>query len=121
MALTLDELKEEAKRLLERTKQVKEQMDEAKEWSSLDKIISNIGQVVGLVTSVVLAVEKAAEWSETLTGEEKLNTAVELLDEMIKLPMLLELVDGPAFRIVISIVVHFINEKYGKEDWPEVA
>ena len=51
-----------------------------------------------------------------VTSRDKLEAAVSFLDECISLPWYLELLDGPAFEVLVSLAVWYINETIGN-DW----
>lgn len=98
----------------------KGKLDEAQEWNSLTEIISNIGTLTDFVIDVVLAVElsarEVADEFESITGAEKREAAAQLLDDLLDLPWYLEVIDGPAFEILLSVVVEMLN-KYMGHDW----
>lgn len=119
MKTNIEVIKEKVSVIVTNVKGIKEQIDEASEWNSISKIIGNIGKLNDLVMNVVLAVEVVANDAiddiEGLKSSDKLEAAVALLDDAIKLPFFLEILDAHAFRLVISIGVDFLNRKYGNE------
>lgn len=92
---------------------LKASMDELEEWNSIDEIVQNFKKLGKFVTSIVMAVELAVDDLkadlEDLKSEEKLEAAVKVLDEKVKLPWFLEVIDGPTFRLVLSLAVFFLN------------
>lgn len=120
MKTNIEVIKEKAATIITNVKEIKEQIDEASEWDSITKVIGNIGKLNNLVMEIVLAVEvvanDAADDIEDLKSSDKLEAAVELLDDAIKLSFWLELVDAHAFRLVISVGVDYLNQQYG-DDW----
>ena len=80
-------------------------------------IVSNIGKRVNFFEYVVLSVE---EVSTEAAGVDKLEAAAIIIDELLELPMLLELIDRYIIKTLISIVVYYLNEQYG-HIWSEVV
>lgn len=95
-------------------------MDEFHEWDSLDEILENINDVRQFFVNVILDVEEVAyallDEVGAIHGGDKLDAAVELIDSYIDLPIMLELIDGPAIKIALSMLVQTLNTKYGS-DW----
>lgn len=120
MKTNIDVIKEKVEIIVNNVKEIKEQVDEASEWNSIGKVISNIGKLNTLIMDIVLAVEVVATDAiddiEGLKSSDKLEAAVQLLDDAIKFPFFLEIVDAHIFRFVISLSVDTLNRKYGK-DW----
>lgn len=117
------QLKEKAKELIGEIGTISEDMNEISEWNSTEEIVRNITTVYKYISKVVLCIDEAAkdiaaQYNEIqgMTSEEKLEAATAIVDEMIELPFYLEFFDGPAIRILISMVVTFLNEKYG-DNW----
>lgn len=110
----------EALKVVKNTKVLIKEIDEINEWNSYSKALMNIGKFVSFVEGIVITVENvfhAVKKEITYdSGAVKLDAAVEIIDDMISLPLWLELVDEYIIKIVISIVVHYINDKYG-HDW----
>lgn len=96
------------------------QMDTIAEWDSLDEVIENIHALRQFCINVVLDVEEVCmvllDEVDGIRSGEKLDAAVEIIDDYIKLPFYAELFDGTAIRLVISMMVDVLNTKYGK-DW----
>lgn len=117
--VTARDIKEIAMDIINESKELVSEIDELKEWDSFTEILSNISKIVTFITGVVVAIENVArEFSEeNITGDQKLDAAASIMDDFIKGNIWLEIVDKWLFRIVISVVVHYVNEKYGKL-WP---
>ena len=56
------------------------------------------------------------EAGETAKGKDKLDAVVGFLDGVIRVPWYLEMFDGPAIKLVVTLVVSGLNELFGK-DW----
>lgn len=116
----VEKIKNRVDELIEEFDGLKSSIDEVSEWDSLGEIITNIGSITNFIINVVLAVEfsvkELADEIEDITGVEKREAAVQVLDELLDLPWYLEMVDGPAFEIILSIVVDMLN-KYMGNDW----
>lgn len=117
MKTNIEIIKEKALTIIGNVKDIKEQMDEASEWNSLGEIISNIGKLNALIMDIILAVELVANDAiddlEDLKSSDKLEAAVQIIDDLTNLPFWLELVDAHVFRLVISVLVEVINSKFG--------
>lgn len=114
------QLKEKAKELIGEIGTISKDMDEISEWNSTQEIIKNVTTLYRFISKVVVCIDEATaelknDYNEMkeMTSEEKLEAATAIVDDMIELPMYLEFFDGPAIRILISMVVTFLNEKYG--------
>lgn len=102
---------------------LKDQIDDVKSWDSLPKIIENISKLRNFITNIVVTVELAVnivkegvDDYQKIPSEEKLNIAVKILDDAIKLPFWLELFDEHILKILISLSVDYLNDRLGK-DW----
>lgn len=111
-----EEIKAKALDIIENAKELWVTIDELKEWDSFTEIMNNISKIVTFVTGVVVAVENVVTefFDENVTSDEKLEAAAQICDDLIKGNIWLEIIDKSLFKIVISVVVHFINDKYGK-------
>lgn len=113
-------IKEKAKELIVESKELYKSMDELKEWDSLGEIVNNISKLHEFLEKIVFTVELATKSLESdlkgIQSGDKLDAAVGLLDDLIKLPWYLEVVDEIAFKLLISLVVDQINKRIGK-DW----
>lgn len=96
------------------------QMDTIAEWDSIEEVISNINAVRQFCVNVILDVEDVCvaliDEVDGIRSGEKLDAAVEIVDDYIKLPFYAELIDGVAIRLLISFMVDILNAKFGK-DW----
>ena len=76
----------------------------------------NLREVVDLAEEVILLVEKFARDVDDLSGRDKLDAAVDAIDDMIHLNVFGEMVDGIAIKMILSTLVQQKN-KYLGEDW----
>jgi hypothetical protein len=116
----VDEIKEKAKALLDEGKGLVDTMNELKEWKNVSDIMENMSTLSNFVTKVVCAVKVAADDINSdvrsIQSGAKLEAAVQILDDMIKLPWYLEYFDGIAIKMVINTAVDFLDKTLG-EDW----
>jgi hypothetical protein len=114
-------IKEKIEEIIIDSVALKESMDELSEWDSIEEIMANFGAVQKFAQNVVLVVEiAAAEITSTLKNEEKLLAATNTIDNLIKLPWYLELVDGPIIHTFLKGAVYYLNKTFG-QDWDLVA
>lgn len=116
---TASEIKEKALDIVNESKVLLSQIDELKEWDSFTEVLNNISKIVTFATGVVVTVENVVRdfTDSNVSGDDKLEAAASIMDDFIQGNIWLEIVDKYLFKIVINIVVHYINEKYGKL-WP---
>jgi hypothetical protein len=117
MSENVKKIKDEVNKQLENAKALKASMDELDEWDSIQEIIQNFKKIGNFITGIVMAVEVAADNLKNeladLKSEEKLDAAVQVLDDKVKLPWYLEAIDGPTFKLVLSFAVFFLNGMQG--------
>jgi hypothetical protein len=111
---------EKAKIIIESSKELKEQIDELSEWNGYGKVLNNIALIVSFVESVTITVENIYDeikesFGDGTSSETKLEAAAATIDELLDFPIWLEIVDKYIIKIVISMVVHYLNERYGHE------
>ncbi|MFW6312187.1 MAG: hypothetical protein ACOC1K_08150 [Nanoarchaeota archaeon] len=118
MNKNVERIKERLKELASSFDKLRQEMSDLSNWNSLSEIISNIGKINEFITNVVLMVQITSEELEAkygkMSSDEKLEAAVSFLDDQVKLPIWLEVIDGPAFKLLISLAVDWINEMLGK-------
>lgn len=85
---------------------------ESIDWTGIG-IIAVIGKIWMAAQRAIVIVEEVVAIVGPLTGQEKEDLAVQVADDAVKLPFYAELVDGPAFRIIIKIIVKWFNAKMG--------
>ena len=106
-------MNDRAKEILDKAKDlVKDHISEdieKVEFNSLDDIVKNIKIFYDIVKKVVAIIEVAG--SDTDEGKDKLEAAVKIIDDMIKLPWWMEPADGPIIKIVLSMMVNFLNQQ----------
>lgn len=110
---------DKATKIIDDSKELKEEIDEIREWNSFSKIVQNISKIVKFFESVAISVENVyVEIKDDFAGSsgaDKLEAAAIIIDEIVELPIWLELIDKYIIKIVISTVVHYLNERYGRE------
>lgn len=84
---------------------------ESIEWSG--GVFAVFGKIWMAAQRAVVIVEEVVSIVGPLTGQEKEDLAVQAIDDAVKLPFYAELVDGPAARIIIKIIVKWFNTKVG--------
>lgn len=116
---TASEIKEKALAVVNDSKVLLSQIDELKEWDSFTEVLNNISKIVTFVTGVVVTVENVVRdfTDSNVSSDDKLEAAASIMDDFIQGNIWLEIVDKYLFKIVINVVVHYINDKYGKL-WP---
>ena len=119
MKTNIELIKEKAEVIIADVKVIKEQVDEASEWNSFGKVISNIRKLYNLMMEIILAVELVANDAvddlEDLKSSDKLEATVQVLDDALKFPFWIEVVDAHVFRLVVSVGVEALNRKFGNE------
>jgi len=87
-------------------------------WSASDGTVlfEKIDSLVALFKEVTEIVEKFARTVDDLSGKDKLEVAVQFIDDLVKFPFFLEFADDIAIKWVLSTVVSLKNEYVGK-DW----
>jgi len=130
MALKTDvkALTADAQTIFGEAKGILESMNELSEWNSVDEIIANMDKLNSIILRVISAVEVAVENAkadyEDIKSGEKLDVATKLLDDLLKLPWYLEMIDGPAIKIAISMAISLLNQtgekKFDKEQAIEI-
>ena len=112
------EVVEAGKNFWRDAKITKEQMDEWEEWNSPKKAIDNLKTAVELFGRAMICVEAAVKGTgEILSSAEKRSAAAKILDEMVPLPGIAEMLDGPAFEWGLGWIAGIWNTKVGHE-WP---
>jgi hypothetical protein len=114
----VDTLKARCFEILADAKGTWSEMDEVSEWDSLSELIGNASKITSLLENIAITVEIAAndlaDTVEGLQSGDKLDAAAAMLDDLIKLPWYLEIVDGDIFRIMIGMAVEGLNRRFGK-------
>jgi len=77
--------------------------------------VSDVGEFMKFVPYVVALVEKHAIAAGGLSGEDKRRLAIEVIDELIKLPGILEWVDDNLAGLIIDWVVAALNKETDSE------
>ena len=98
---------------------LKQSIDEAQEWNSVNKVLLNIENVSKFIVEVILAVEISVNDLVDQLGDvssfEKLEAAIELLDQWVNLPWYLDIIDKAVFKIIVSFGVTLLNRFFGHE------
>lgn len=113
-------LKERALTIINESKTVLEQLNKFEDWNSLIDIISNIKTLTkfsyNLVSIIEISVDDMANELTDLQSEDKLDAAVFILDDALKLGWAAEIVDGMIIKIIIKYAVDTLNNLLGN-DW----
>ena len=72
-------------------------------------------EILGILEEIISLIEKFSIDVEKLSSKKKLDEAVEFVDSLVKVPMLLEWADDIVIRYVISTIVEMKNKFFGKE------
>jgi len=119
MNTNVKKIKEQAMQFFTEGSELIESIDEFKEWNSLSDIQRNIPKVSELASNLLLAVDVVvadldADLKDFKT-EEGLDAAALMLDEIIKLPLYLEWLDGPVIKIILALVRDLLTERLGED------
>ena len=106
----------EAFKLVSEVMNFKDERLKISSWDSINEITGGFRELRQFVARAVALVEAASDGVEGLKNKEKKKAAVRLVDEMIKLPWLLERFDHIPIGFAIDWLVDEFNEKIGK-DW----
>jgi len=95
--------------------------DPVKFETAWDETKNNFILIGGFIKKIVDMVELAVEdLEEALSGPEKLEVAVQFLDDVIRLPFYLEWLDKPILRLLLSLIVTQLNDERG-HTWDETV
>lgn len=115
----VEALKTEGKAIFTEAKNILETMDEFKEWDSVEEIVSNATKINSVILRVVSAIEIAADNLkkdiDDISSGDKLDAAVAILDDALKLPWYLEFVDNIAIKITITLAIDLLNQTDGRK------
>lgn len=81
---------------------------------------SKLKEVAVVSEKIIVLIEKASKDLAFMSSKDKLDAAVDFIDELIKVPTLLEWADGIVIKSVISTIVLQYNKIYGNK-WLEVV
>lgn len=112
----MEELKAKVKYFIKNSDKVVESLKKLKDLKNIPELIKNVSLVGTVVMDTIILVELAATEVEGLKSEEKLATAVSIIDDALDFPWYLELFDGPLLKLIISLGVDYMNKTRGK-DW----
>ena len=87
-----------------------------KAWNELSERLSSLLVTLIRKKMAFLKFRNTEEDIEDIKSEDKLEAAASYIDDAVKLPWYLETIDGPTFKIVLSIVVFYLNKQLGN-DW----
>lgn len=80
-------------------------------WDEFKTTIVLLGNIL---EKVIITVEKVAKsLTDIASGQAKLEAAVEFIDDVVKLPWYLELIDKPFLKLIISLLVDQLNKRLG--------
>lgn len=98
---------------IEKTKKlVQDAIDKCKE--NKDWSIKSVNGLIDTIQIVLTEVEKLGKAVEGMTGQEKKDLAVEIINKQIDIPFLPEFVEAKLISQVIDIVVGYLNKWFGK-------
>lgn len=72
-------------------------------------------EVIDIAETVIDLIEKLSDDIESLSSRDKLEAAVEVIDDLVEFNFLLEWVDGVAIKMILSAVVEQKNKWFGKK------
>ena len=86
-------------------------------WSSKDPqaYFTKTKDILNIAEEVVDLVERFSKDVDSLSSKDKLDLAVEFIDDLVNFPFLLEWVDDMAIKYLLSSVVQLKNKWFGKE------
>lgn len=89
------------------------------DWSDLSDWIDNFKILYKFCKQIVATVSLASDLVvDSVESDVKLEAAVQILDDAMRLPIYVELFDGPLIRIMIKFAVCSLNDKFG-HGWKE--
>jgi len=109
MADTVKQLVEKVKELWDEYRADEGPLQRIK-FRSVEDILKNIDSFSRIVNDVISLTELASEVIEDVQSGDKLDAAVDLLDDMLKLPWYLEIADGMVIKVILSYAVNLINK-----------
>lgn len=86
-------------------------------WSLQDQnlVFSKSKDILKVIEKIVNLVEKFSKDIESLSSKDKLELVVDFLDDIIKFNFFLEWFDGMAIKYIITTIVEYKNQFFGKE------
>jgi len=110
----MEELKQKTKAFIVESEEIIDVVKQIQKDRSLAGLLTNIDKIGNFVIDTIILVELAAKEVEGLKSKEKLETAVSIIDDAIKLPWYLEFFDGPILKLIVSLGVDYMNKVEGK-------
>jgi hypothetical protein len=90
-------------------------IDSSKELMSRVKAIHGVEGALAVLPEAVIAVEKKAAELKTLSGAQKKELAVEVINILVDIPWLPEALEGKLIGLGIDLIVSSLNKIAGKE------
>ncbi len=121
METNVEIIVERVEKVIADSKLMTAQLDEFKEWNNFASIIVNMKSLVTFSYNLVSAVEVTVNdllhdlQDVKVSGEDKLNAAVAILDEKIQLGWVGEMFDDIVIKLVIKYAVETLNKLLGQE------
>lgn len=107
-------------RIRELVDKVKDQWGDLGSWKGFRTILQNIKIFKDILETVVLAVEQTWNEFDEFPREEKLDYAAKVLDDLIPFPGILEWFDQKIFKLILSLAVVWLNDRYG-HNWKPIT
>jgi len=87
-------------------------------WDTADGTVffSKIREVIAVAEQAVDIIERFTKEVDDLSGKNKLDAAVDFIDDLVKFNFILEMVDGIAIKMILSTIVQQKNRWFGP-DW----
>ena len=123
---TADLIAERVEIIISNSSTLVAQIDEFKEWNNLLSVVANTKAIISFSYNLVSAVELTTNEILTemqdikISGEDKLNAAVAILDARIKLGWVGEMFDDIIIKLIIKYAVETLNKLLGNE-WDLVS
>lgn len=119
----LERALKEAKKMLFENPEVKEKWNDFTHVDNFADFLKSFGLIWWLGQRIVVAVEIVQKQYNLIKPEDRIEVASKLLDDLITFKgwaSVLEMVDDKIFKIIITSIVHALNDYFGNKDWPTV-
>lgn len=113
----------EAKKILFEDSETRDKWNDLTHVDNFQDFLESFGLVWWLGKRIVVAVEIIEKEYHLIKPEDRIDVAAKLLDDLIEFKgwaSVLELVDDKIFKIIITAVVHSLNEYFKNHNWPRV-
>lgn len=108
--------------VLKDARSTKESMDEKHEWDSISEVLKNLGTLIDFAEDVAATAVVIREGVSgiDITDEEVIDVLSEYVDELIKLPFLLEKIDKYLIKIALTSLFNTYKEKFKNNEAPDL-